>query len=117
MRPIFHESTRTLSIQMIIISFVLRVHSGHDFHWLQTAHDLAGSSQGGFNDPYIRLYIAPEVDTRKRQTNIHRNEPNPYFDEHFKFPVSQDDLKEKILILQVWHNMFFSNVANMFLPF
>ncbi|CAL8107262.1 unnamed protein product [Orchesella dallaii] len=66
------------------------------------AHDLAGSSQGGFNDPYIRLYMAPEVDTRKRQTSIHRNESNPYFDEHFKFPVSQDDLKDKILILQVF---------------
>ncbi|ODN02651.1 Synaptotagmin-3 [Orchesella cincta] len=66
------------------------------------AHDLAGSSQGGFNDPYIRLYMSPEVDTRKRQTSIHRNESNPYFDEHFKFPVSQDDLKEKILILQVF---------------
>ncbi len=65
------------------------------------AHDLAGSSQGGFNDPYIRIFISPEVDSRKRQTNIHRNEPNPYFDEHFKFPVSQEDLKEKVLILQV----------------
>lgn len=69
--------------------------------YLEAAHDLAGSSQGGFNDPYIRLYMAPEVDTRKRQTSIHRNEPNPYFDEHFKFPVSQDDLKEEVLILQV----------------
>jgi len=65
------------------------------------AHDLAGSDQGGFNDPYIRLYLTPEVDTRKRQTNIHRNDPNPFFDEHFKFPVSQDDLKEKSLTLQV----------------
>lgn len=41
------------------------------------------------------------MDTRKRQTSIHRNEQNPVFDEQFKFPVSQDDLKEKTLILQV----------------
>ncbi|CAG7717906.1 unnamed protein product [Allacma fusca] len=66
------------------------------------AHDLAGSDQGGFNDPYIRLFLSPEVDGRKRQTSIHRNDPNPFFDEHFKFPVSQDELKEKTLILQVF---------------
>ena len=65
------------------------------------AHDLAGSDQGGFNDPYIRLFLTPEVDGRKRQTSTHRNDPNPFFDEHFKFPVSQEDLKEKTLILQV----------------
>jgi hypothetical protein len=51
--------------------------------------------------------MSPEVDARKRQTNIHRNDPNPFFDEHFKFPVSQDELKEKILILQVRkHSLF-----------
>lgn len=65
------------------------------------AQDLAGSGQGGFNDPYVRLSLSPEVDSRKRQTTIHRNNPNPFFDEHFKFPVSHEDLKEKSLVLQV----------------
>lgn len=65
------------------------------------AHELAGSDQGGFNDPYIRLSLSPEVDGRKRQTKIHRNDPNPIFDEIFKFPVSQEEIKEKSLILQV----------------
>lgn len=65
------------------------------------AHDLAGSDQGGFNDPYVKLTLSPEVDARKRQTSIFRDNPNPFFDEHFKFPVSYEELQEKILVLQV----------------
>lgn len=64
------------------------------------AHDLAGSDQGGFNDPFVKLTLSPEVDNRKRQTHIHRNDPNPFFDQHFRFPVSYDELKEKTLVLQ-----------------
>ncbi|PNF39650.1 hypothetical protein B7P43_G05637 [Cryptotermes secundus] len=66
------------------------------------AHDLAGSDQGGFNDPYVRLSLVPAVDNRKRQTTIHRNDPNPFFDQHFKFPVSDQDLQDKTLVLQVF---------------
>ncbi|KAG7206379.1 hypothetical protein KM043_003744 [Ampulex compressa] len=66
------------------------------------AHDLAGSDQGGFNDPYVTLTLSPEVDSRKRQTQIHRNDPNPFFDQHFKFPVSYDELQDKTLVLQVF---------------
>lgn len=67
-----------------------------------SAHDLAGSDQGGFNDPYVRLALSPEVDARKRQTTIRRNDPNPFFDHHFKFPISHEDLQMKTLILQVF---------------
>lgn len=67
------------------------------------AHDLAGSDQGGFNDPYVKLSLSPEVDARKRQTQIHRNDPNPFFDQHFKFPVSYEELQEKTLVLQAIH--------------
>lgn len=49
----------------------------------------------------MRLLLEPEVDKRKRQTLIHRGETNPYFDQHFKFPVSRDQLQGKELILQV----------------
>lgn len=63
---------------------------------------MAGIDQGGFNDPYVRLSLLPEVDSRKRQTAIHRNDPNPFFDQHFKFPVSHDDLQSKALVLQVF---------------
>ncbi|XP_018322417.1 synaptotagmin-5 isoform X2 [Agrilus planipennis] len=66
------------------------------------AHNLATSDQGGFNDPYVKLSIIPPVDCRKRQTAIHRNDPNPFFDQHFKFPVTHEDLQAKILVLQVF---------------
>ncbi|KAL6422249.1 hypothetical protein ACFW04_010923 [Cataglyphis niger] len=72
-----------------------------DVHLIE-AHDLAGSDQGGFNDPYVKLNLSPEVDNRKRQTQIHRNDPNPFFDQHFKFPVSYEELQEKTLVLQVF---------------
>lgn len=65
------------------------------------ALDLTGSDQGGFNDPFVKLTLSPEVDNRKRQTRIHRNDPNPCFDQHFKFPVSHEELQEKTLLLQV----------------
>ncbi|KAK1135964.1 hypothetical protein K0M31_000535 [Melipona bicolor] len=64
------------------------------------AHDLAGSDQGGFHDPYVKLTLSPEVDSRKRQTQIYRNETNPFFDQQFKFPVSNDELQDRILVLQ-----------------
>ena len=64
------------------------------------AHDLAGSDQGGFNDPYVKLTLSPEVDSRKRQTQIYRNETNPFFDQQFKFPVSNDELHDRTLVLQ-----------------
>lgn len=70
--------------------------------FLVLAHDLAGSDQGGFNDPYVRLSLIPEIDTRKRQTTIHRNDPNPLFDQHFKFPISHEELQSKTLVLQVF---------------
>ncbi|XP_076175964.1 synaptotagmin beta isoform X2 [Ptiloglossa arizonensis] len=65
------------------------------------AHDLPGNKQGGFNDPYVKLTLSPEVDSRKRQTQIYRNEENPFFDQEFKFPVSNDELPNKTLLLQV----------------
>ncbi|XP_064544810.1 synaptotagmin-11 isoform X1 [Drosophila montana] len=65
------------------------------------AHNLSPIEEGGFRDPYVRLMLQPGVDSRKRQTHIHRGESNPYFDQHFKFPVSRDQLQGKELVLQV----------------
>jgi hypothetical protein len=65
------------------------------------AHDLCPFDEGGFHDPYVRLTLDPEVDQRKRQTAIYRAETHPYFDQHFKFPISRDQLPGKQLILQV----------------
>lgn len=65
------------------------------------AQGLVGSDQGGFTDPYVKLTLSPEVDTRKRQTQIHGSDSNPRFDQHFKFPVSHEELQDKTLLLQV----------------
>ncbi|XP_063695465.1 synaptotagmin-6 [Culicoides brevitarsis] len=65
------------------------------------ARDLCQFVDGGFRDPYVRVSLLPEVDQRQRQTAIHRNEVDPHFDTHFKFPISRDQLHEKELLLQV----------------
>lgn len=65
------------------------------------AHNLRASEDGGFWDPYVRVSLQPEVDQKKRQTAIHRGESHPYFDQHFKFPVSRDQLQGKEIVLQV----------------
>ncbi|XP_076375788.1 synaptotagmin beta isoform X3 [Megalopta genalis] len=65
------------------------------------AHNLAGTDQGGFNEPYVKLTLTPVVDSRKRETQIYRNEANPFFDQQFKFPVSHDEFHDKTLVLQV----------------
>ncbi|XP_078048099.1 synaptotagmin beta isoform X3 [Augochlora pura] len=66
------------------------------------ADNLAGTAQGGFNEPYVKLTLTPVVDSRKRETQIYRdNNPNPFFDQQFKFPVSHDEIHDKTLILQV----------------
>ncbi|XP_076322040.1 synaptotagmin 1-like [Tachypleus tridentatus] len=66
------------------------------------AVDISAISENGFNDPYVKVALVPEVDTKTRQTEIQRNTTNPIFDEVFKFPVSFEDLSEKTLLLQVF---------------
>uniref|UniRef100_A0ABD2X9Q3 C2 domain-containing protein n=1 Tax=Trichogramma kaykai TaxID=54128 RepID=A0ABD2X9Q3_9HYME len=78
-----------------------------DVHLVE-ASELAGGEHGGFQDPYVKLSLSPEVDARKRQTGVHHNEANPRFDQHFKFPVSQDELQDKTLLLQVLDDDRFS---------
>lgn len=70
------------------------------------AHNLVPFEEGGFREVYVRLELKPEIDQRKRETNIFRFDTNPYFNQHFKFPVSRDQLSEKELILQVDPSMF-----------
>lgn len=65
------------------------------------AHDLCSFDDGGFRDPYVRVSLVPEVDQRKRQTQIHRGETHPYYDDNFKFPISRDQLQNRDLVLQV----------------
>lgn len=65
------------------------------------AHNLISFEEGGFREVYVRLELKPEIDQRKRETNLFRFDTNPYFNQHFKFPVSRDQLSEQELILLV----------------
>lgn len=67
-----------------------------------TALDLNNLSANGFNDPYVKVSLIPEVDSKQRRTDIRRNCPDPYFNEIFKFPVTYDELVEKCLLFQVF---------------
>lgn len=66
------------------------------------ALELNNLSENGFNDPYVKVSLIPEVDTKIRRTDIRRNCPDPYFNEIFKFPVTYDELAEKHLLFQVF---------------
>lgn len=45
--------------------------------------------------------LCPEVDNRTRGTTIHSGESHVHIDQHFKFPISRDQLPGKELVLQV----------------
>ncbi|XP_055302145.1 synaptotagmin-6 [Sitodiplosis mosellana] len=85
----------------------LHFHLKYDSHLcdlavhLIEAQSLCSIDEGGFRDPLVRLALSPEVDNRKREAIIARGEHHPYFDQHFKFPVSRDQLPGKELIMQV----------------
>lgn len=44
------------------------------------------------------------MDTKKRQTDVYRNDKNPQINEVFKFPVAFEELKEKTLQLLMFDN-------------
>ncbi|KAK3097765.1 hypothetical protein FSP39_012990 [Pinctada imbricata] len=70
------------------------------------AQDLSSEStrdaEGGFGDPYVRICLIPEVDERIRQSSVKRKTCNPFYNEYFKFPVTFDDVKDRILLFQIY---------------
>ncbi|XP_031635714.1 synaptotagmin-6 [Contarinia nasturtii] len=85
----------------------LHFHLKYDSHLcdlavhLIEAQNLCPIEDGGFRSILVRLTLMPEVDNRKRESIVARGEHHPYFDQHFKFPVSRDQLPGKELIIQV----------------
>lgn len=59
---------------------------------------------GEFSEPYIRLNLDPPVDNRVRQTGT-KSESSPLLDQHYKFPVSHDELPCHSLVIQVLLNI------------
>lgn len=69
-----------------------------------------GSAGQGGRDAHIRVCLAPAVDRRRRQSALRHSSTSSsnsndvdcfIFDEHFKFPVSHDNLTDKTLLFQV----------------
>ena len=56
----------------------------------------------GFSDPFVKVCLEPEVDTKTRQSSVQRKTLNPVFNEYFKFPVTFDDLRDRCLHFYVY---------------
>ncbi|XP_078076729.1 synaptotagmin VIII [Mustelus asterias] len=65
------------------------------------AMDLKAMDLGGTSDPYVIVYLLPEK-TQKFETKVYRRTLNPTFKERFIFKVSQADMAEKTVVMQVY---------------
>lgn len=72
-------------------------------HLIEVQDLMCPDSVSGFSDPYIKLFLYPEVDERMRQSSVRRRTLNPFFNEFFKFPLPYDDLNDKSLIFQIYN--------------
>ncbi|XP_021707737.1 synaptotagmin-6 isoform X2 [Aedes aegypti] len=68
---------------------------------LVEAQDLSSSSESGFRDPYVRMFLDSDEEHRTLQTAVHRAETHPYFDQHFSFPLKPRNLVKSNFILQL----------------
>lgn len=62
----------------------------------------AREAEVSFGDPYVRIYMSPEVDERIRQSSVKRKTCNPFFNEYFKFPVTFDDVRDKQIVFLIY---------------
>jgi Ca2+-dependent lipid-binding protein len=79
----------------------------HDNHYF-AAQDLPPVDTAGLSDPYVKLVLSPEVDTKLRQTSLKRRTINPVYDEYFKFPVTFEDLADRTISFFIYNYDKFS---------
>ncbi|XP_064629150.1 synaptotagmin-6-like isoform X2 [Lineus longissimus] len=72
------------------------------------AQDLPPVDTAGLSDPYVKLVLSPEIDTKLRQTSLKRRTINPVFDEYFKFPVTFEDLADRTISFFIYNYDKFS---------
>ncbi|KAG9334385.1 hypothetical protein JZ751_008134 [Albula glossodonta] len=68
---------------------------------VKEAAQLKAMDMGGTSDPYVKVYNIPN-NTKTYETKVLRKTLNPVFDEHFKFQISQAELSQSTLVLQVF---------------
>ncbi|XP_053498230.1 synaptotagmin VIII [Ictalurus furcatus] len=68
---------------------------------VKEAAELMAMDSSGTSDPYVKVYIRPNK-FKTYETKVFRKTLNPVFNEHFKYQISQKDLSESILMMQVY---------------
>ncbi|XP_036431752.1 synaptotagmin VIII isoform X2 [Colossoma macropomum] len=68
---------------------------------IKEAAELKAMDHGGTSDPYVKVYILP-YKSKTFETKVFRKTLNPVFNEHFKYQMSQKELSESTLVMQVY---------------
>ncbi|XP_060765858.1 synaptotagmin VIII [Neoarius graeffei] len=68
---------------------------------VKEAAELMAMDSSGTSDPYVKVYIHPNK-SKTFETKVFRKTLNPVFNEHFKYQISQKDLSESTLVMQVY---------------
>ncbi|XP_028815157.1 synaptotagmin VIII isoform X2 [Denticeps clupeoides] len=68
---------------------------------IKEAAALKAMDAGGTSDPYVKVYILPNK-SKTYETKVFRKTLQPVFNELFKFQISQPDLNESMMVMQVY---------------
>ncbi|XP_030646468.1 synaptotagmin VIII [Chanos chanos] len=68
---------------------------------VKEAADLKAMDAGGTSDPYVKVYILPSK-SKTCETKVFRKTLHPVFNERFKYKISQAELSESTLVMQVY---------------
>ncbi|XP_039091463.1 double C2-like domain-containing protein gamma [Hyaena hyaena] len=69
---------------------------------LRCAH-LAPMDANGYSDPFVRLFLHPNVGKRsKYKTSVRKKTLNPEFNEEFFYAGPREELAQKTLLVSVW---------------
>lgn len=68
---------------------------------VKQAAALKAMDLGGTSDPYVKTYLLPNKSTTY-ETKVFRKTLQPVFNEQFKFQISQAELSESTLVMQVY---------------
>uniref|UniRef100_A0ABI7YU50 C2 domain-containing protein n=1 Tax=Felis catus TaxID=9685 RepID=A0ABI7YU50_FELCA len=69
---------------------------------LRCAH-LAPMDANGYSDPFVRLFLHPNVGKRRKyKTSVRKKTLNPEFNEEFFYAGPREELAQKTLLVSVW---------------
>ncbi|XP_060743138.1 synaptotagmin VIII [Tachysurus vachellii] len=68
---------------------------------VKEAAELMAMDSSGTSDPYVKVYIHPNK-SKTFETKVFRKTLSPVFNEQFKYQISQKDLSESTLVMQVY---------------